>query len=237
MSSAEPKQEEVTVKIEDVAVKEELAGSKRKAESEADDDAGDAPAPKAVKAEEGGEAAEDAAAEAGEEAAAAEGGAGGGDGGAQPPAEPEPVTVGYKTFASGKDAKAYYHGLISKLTKYQNLNDYEFHMVLELIKKGHPEAERKVGGGVRAIQVREVEISGSVTACFFLLHDDGSEEDVSYRKCLGRLFPDLAMEMANSNAASGRGRGGRGGGRGSSGRGGGRGGRGGGRGRGRGGRK
>ena len=111
------------MKIEDVAVKEELAGSKRKAESEADDDAGDAPAPKAVKAEEGGEAAEDAAAEAGEEAAAAEGGAGGGDGGAQPPAEPEPVTVGYKTFASGKDAKAYYHGLISKLTKYQNLND------------------------------------------------------------------------------------------------------------------
>lgn len=43
-------------------------------------------------------------------------------------------------------------------------------------------APPQLAGGVRAIQVREVEVAGQVTACFFLLHDDGSDEDVSYRK-------------------------------------------------------
>lgn len=48
-------------------------------------------------------------------------------------------------------------------------------------------------GGVKAIQIREVEVANSVTACFFLLHDDGSDEDVSYRKCLAGLFKDLKV--------------------------------------------
>lgn len=81
---------------------------------------------------------------------------------------------------------------------------------------------------MRAIQIREVEIGHAVTACFFLIHDDGSDEDVSYRKCLGGLFPELAKEMASTGSGAkagsrggkspggrgrgrGRGRGGRGG--------------------------
>lgn len=48
-------------------------------------------------------------------------------------------------------------------------------------------------GGVKAVQIREVEVANSVTSCFFLLHDDGSDEDVSYRKCLAGLFKDLKV--------------------------------------------
>jgi hypothetical protein len=85
---------------------------------------------------------------------------------------------------------------------------------------------------VHSIQIRDVEIGDNVTSCFFLIHSDGSDEDVSYRKCLAGLFPEL-KELAAGNASgavaggSGKGRGG-----GGRGRGGGRGGRGGGRGRG-----
>ena len=97
----------------------------------------------------------------------------------------------------------------------------------------------QLAGGVRAIQVREVEVERSVTACFFIIHDDGTDEDVSYRKCLGGIFADLKdLSAANTGGAQPKRGGGRGGGgRGGGGRGGGRGGRGrggrGGRGRGR----
>ena len=35
----------------------------------------------------------------------------------------EPVRVGYRTFTSGKEAYRYFHTLVSKLRKYQNLNE------------------------------------------------------------------------------------------------------------------
>lgn len=85
------------------------AGAKRKA---ADEPAAEAqPAAKEGRTEEG-DAAEASGGDAGE-AEAAE---------AAQEAQ-EPVTIGYKTFASGKEAKDYFHTLISKLRKYQNLND------------------------------------------------------------------------------------------------------------------
>lgn len=78
-----------------------------------------------------------------EEAAAGDGAAGEGD--AQPPAKvqktegdeqvagkegeaaakapQEPVTIGYRTFATGKQCYDYFHSLMTKLRKYQNLND------------------------------------------------------------------------------------------------------------------
>ncbi|KAI7840955.1 hypothetical protein COHA_005385 [Chlorella ohadii] len=164
------------------------AGNKRKAEEEpAAGEAEAAPPAKEPKTEPEvkDEAAEQAAgAEASEpaEGAPAEAAAEGAQAAPQ-----EPVTIGYKTFATGDAALTYYRTLISKLRKYQNLNDYEFHMVHELVKLGHPDAARKLEGGVKSIQIREVDIDGNVTACFFLVHEDGTDEDVSYRKCLVAL--------------------------------------------------
>lgn len=115
MSSEQPE-----AKMEEVAAPaaEEQPNNKRKAEDAAGNGGDEQPAAKAQKTEEGaaeeagaGEA--DADAEAPAEAAAQE----------EPAAASEPVQIGYKTFASGKEAKNYYHGLIGKLRKYQNLND------------------------------------------------------------------------------------------------------------------
>ena len=43
--------------------------------------------------------------------------------------------------------------------------------------------------GVKAIQVRDVQVHDFSTACFHLIRPDGSAEDFSTRKCLCQLFP------------------------------------------------
>lgn len=139
----------------------------------------------------------------------------------------EPVTIGFRTFASGNECYDYFRSLLSQLSHEQDLNEYEFTMVMDLLRKGHADPEGKIGSGVRAVQVKPHEELDSV--CFFVHRTDGSKEDFSYRKCILRLFKDMKDPQSSDTVRSTRG-GGRGGGRNSSGRGGGRG-----RGRGRGG--
>lgn len=65
------------------------------------------------------------------------------DAAAAPVADDSEVTIGYKTM-SGAQTQAYFQDLLSNLRRYQSLNEYEHHMVCELVKLGHPDAERKV---------------------------------------------------------------------------------------------
>lgn len=149
------------------------------------------------------------------------------------PAVPtDPVTIGYKTFTSGRECYNYFHHIMSKYRKNQNLNEYEFHNVIELIRLGHPEAERKLSGNVTGVQIREVYAEGIPSTCFHLLREDGATEDVSYRKCVSNLFAEMKSVLAANTRQGGK-SGGRGGGRGGGGgrRGGGRRGGRGGRGR------
>lgn len=124
MSGEEAKQPEVAQEASAEPMEQEAApaaaGTKRKAEEDPAAEGGEQPAAKAAKT--GGAEAGEAAAEAGEAAEDAGGEAAAEEGG--PATETSaPVQIGYKTFNSGKEAKAYYHNLISKLRKYQNLND------------------------------------------------------------------------------------------------------------------
>jgi len=107
-------------------------------------------------------------------------------------------------------------------------------MLLELLKNGHAEPEKKIGGGVRAFQVRKHPTYKS--RCFFLIREDDSADDFSFRKCVDHILPlpeDMHLK-SDANKALGsdgggggkhRGHGGKGG-RGWGGRGGGRGGHG-----------
>ncbi|GAB4817405.1 hypothetical protein N2152v2_004451 [Parachlorella kessleri] len=202
------KAEAAPIKDEPEAEEEAPAAKKQRTEEPANETA----APDAAVADEGEPVAEGVPAEAAEP----EGGTEAAEAKAQ--GASGPTKIGYKSFQSGGDALKYYQNLISKLRKDQNLNEYEFHMVMELIRLGHPDAERKLGGGVRAVQVRETNHGGNRTTCFFLIHDNNKAEDVSYRKCIAKLFPEMSDLTSNYNRASprqqsggGRGRGGRGG--------------------------
>lgn len=99
-------------------------------------------------------------------------------------------------------------------------------VLLELLKKGHADPEKKMGKGVRAFQVQNHPVFKS--RCFFILRVDGSADDFSFRKCVDHILPLPENMQVKHNANKALGGGSKGG------RGGGKGGRDGGRGRGRG---
>lgn len=101
-------------------------------------------------------------------------------------------------------------------------------LLLDLLKKGHTEPDKKIGEGIHAFQVRYHPMWKS--RCFFLIRKDESSDDFSFRKCVDHILPlpeDMKTKF-DSNKGFNGGRKGHGGGRGRGG------GRGGGRGRGRG---
>lgn len=88
---------------------------------------------------------------------------------------------------------------------------YEYLVLLDLLKKGHAEPDKKIGGGVKAFQVRTHPLYKS--RCFFLIREDEVVDDFSFRKCVDQILPlpENMKANADANKASG-GKGGRGGG-------------------------
>ncbi|KAM0035639.1 putative protein DCL [Helianthus debilis subsp. tardiflorus] len=127
-----------------------------------------------------------------------------------------PVDVGYKKFDASVEMFDYFYKLLHYWPPNLNVNKYEHTMLLDLLKKGHLEAEKKMGTGINAFQVRYHPQWKS--RCFFLVRVDGSADDFSFRKCVDHILP-LPENMAvksDVNKALGGGHtgGGRGGGRG-----------------------
>ncbi|XP_042495951.1 protein EMBRYO DEFECTIVE 514-like [Macadamia integrifolia] len=143
-----------------------------------------------------------------------------------------PVSLGPKTFSSSEEMFNYFCDFIHHWPTNLSVNKYEYMVLLDLLKKGHLEADKKLGGGVNAFQIRYHPMWKS--RCFFLIRHDESVDDFSFRKCVDHILPlpeNMKANLDASKALGGphhKGRGGQGGGGG--------GGRRGGRGRGRGGR-
>lgn len=138
----------------------------------------------------------------------------------------EPVALGFKTFKNVVEMYEYFNDILNASTLDQDLNEYEYKAVVDLLEKGHASAKEKIGGGIESIAVVSHPEWGS--RCFTLTRTDGSTEDFSYRKSIegfGKLPEAFSLSASSKRRADG---GGHGGGRGRGrGRGGGRGGRGG----------
>ena len=67
----------------------------------------------------------------------------------------------------------------------------------------HPDARRKVGGGVSRIRVRAHDTKGY--RYFELTRVDGTSDDVSFRKCVSVLFPGFGSGAAPRHESGGRG--------------------------------
>ncbi|KAF7838467.1 protein EMBRYO DEFECTIVE 514 [Senna tora] len=134
-----------------------------------------------------------------------------------------PVSLGPKTFGSSVEMFEYFYKFLHHWPPYLKVNKYEHLMLLELLKKGHPEPEKKIGGGVCAFQIRNHPMWKS--RCFFLIREDKSVDDFSFRKCVDHILPlpeEMQLKSHVNKALGGRG-GGKGRGRGGGGKGGGRG--------------
>ncbi|XP_047155929.1 protein EMBRYO DEFECTIVE 514 [Vigna umbellata] len=103
-----------------------------------------------------------------------------------------PVKLGYISFASSVEMFDYFNNLLHTWPPYLNLNQYEHTMLLELLKNGHTEPDEKIGGRIRVFQVRNH--SRWKSRCFFLIRDDESVDDFSFRKCVDHILP-LPVEM------------------------------------------
>ncbi|EPS64007.1 hypothetical protein M569_10774 [Genlisea aurea] len=124
-----------------------------------------------------------------------------------------PVSVGPKTFTSSVAMFDYFYKLLHTWPPKVDLNKYEHMMLLELVKKGHSEPDKKIGSGVKVFQVRFHPQYKS--RCFFLVREDESADDFSFRKCVDRLIPlpeNMQVQQDANRALQGRR--GRGGGRG-----------------------
>ncbi|KAL0421905.1 UNVERIFIED_CONTAM: protein EMBRYO defective [Sesamum latifolium] len=129
------------------------------------------------------------------------------------------ATIGPKTFGSSVEMFDYFYKLLHAWPANLSLNKYEHIVLLELLKKGHLEAERKIGKGVKAFQVRFHPQFKS--RCFFLIREDESVDDFSFRKCVDHILPlpenmqvkhDVNKALRGKGGGRGRGRGrGRGG--------------------------
>ncbi|KAF5183267.1 Embryo defective [Thalictrum thalictroides] len=142
-----------------------------------------------------------------------------------------PVSLGPKEFGTSVDMFNYFHKFVHYWPMNIDINKYEHLVLVDLLKKGHSEPDKKIGAGIRAFQVRTHPMWKS--RCFFIVRTDESVDDFSFRKCVDCILP-LPEEMKvhpSANKALG-GPGGMGGGHGGRGGGGRRGGRGRGRGRG-----
>ncbi|KAG2301185.1 hypothetical protein Bca52824_029836 [Brassica carinata] len=134
----------------------------------------------------------------------------------------DPVKLGPKEFVTSVAMFDYFTKFMHFWPTDLDVNKYEHMVLLDLIKKGHTEPDNKIGGGIKAFQVRTHPMWKS--RCFFLVREDDSADDFSYRKCVDHILPlPENMKTPGSNG-NGHGGGGRGGGR-RGGRGGGRGGR------------
>ncbi|KAK4485537.1 hypothetical protein RD792_005515 [Penstemon davidsonii] len=118
------------------------------------------------------------------------------------------AVIGPKKFGSSVEMFDYFFKIIHSWPTNLNLNKYEHIVLLELLKKGHLEAERKIGKGVKAFQVRFHPQYKS--RCFFLIRDDESIEDFSFRKCVDHILPlpeNMQLNKSFHGKGGGRGRG------------------------------
>ena len=126
-----------------------------------------------------------------------------------------PVKLGPKTFDTPEDAIKYISWLLNTVTTNQDLNDYERMVVEGMLRRGHEDAEKKIGeSGIKSIQVKVHQEHDS--KCYYVVRNDGSRSDFSYRKCVEGCFPgwDKSNASKSEYKPEGRGRhGGRGGGR------------------------
>ncbi|XP_015077231.1 protein EMBRYO DEFECTIVE 514-like [Solanum pennellii] len=123
-----------------------------------------------------------------------------------------PISVGPKNFGSSVEMFNYFYKLLHSWSPNLNLNKYEYIVLLDLLKKGHLEPDRKIGTGVRAFQIRFHPQYKS--RCFFIIREDDFVDDFSFRKCIDHISPLPENMQVKHEANRDLARGGKGGGRG-----------------------
>ncbi|CAL1377761.1 unnamed protein product [Linum trigynum] len=98
-------------------------------------------------------------------------------------------SFGTSKFMDSSHMFHYYYSLLLGSPLNQAITEKAHLMLLELLRKGDPESERKIGSGIESFQVRIHPAYGSELRSFYLVREDGSMEDFCYIKCVDNFLP------------------------------------------------
>eukprot|EP00249_Psilotum_nudum_P003817 c17308_g1_i1 orf=178-1131(-) len=108
------------------------------------------------------------------------------------------VKLGPKMFGSSVEMFNYFYKLLHGWPVNFNMNKYEHMVLLDLIQKGHPDPQQKIGAGIESFQIRVN--PEYCSKCYYVVRQDGTMDNFSYRKCVDKLLP-LPSNMKTSSGA------------------------------------
>ncbi|XP_047333547.1 protein EMBRYO DEFECTIVE 514-like [Impatiens glandulifera] len=97
---------------------------------------------------------------------------------------PNRVSLGPMSFGSSIEMFDYFYKLLHSWSIDFNFNEYEHLVLMGLFEKGQ---EVKTGNGICGFQIRQHPLYKS--RCFYMIREDGSVEEFSFRKCIHYLIP------------------------------------------------
>jgi hypothetical protein len=97
----------------------------------------------------------------------------------------KPVNLGHLSFPMRTEALKYFSDLLKRTEIGTHLEGEDFDDV-EALLSGHPDAQTKIGDGIRSITVEDDTFNYK---CFHVIRSDGSRENFSYKKCINGDSP------------------------------------------------
>lgn len=91
------------------------------------------------------------------------------------------IQIGEKTFATKEEAKKAIQEILYRYKPRQEFSSEDAEFIADVVSL-HPEADKKIGPGIKAVFACNVE--GYSSRGFFLKRSDGSTEQFSFNKCL-----------------------------------------------------
>lgn len=91
----------------------------------------------------------------------------------------KPVTIGKLHFKKKGDADAYFQEMLRKYDLGDKVSKADTETLRDLLL-GHPEADEKIGVGIKSFSIRSADFG---TRCFWVNRLDGTTEKFSFRSC------------------------------------------------------
>jgi len=99
-----------------------------------------------------------------------------------------------QVFSSKKDAIHFFRAMLRRYRNNQKITDIDSQALRSLLER-HPEAQQKIGCGVRHFLKAPTDEG---TSCFWIERDDGTKTDFSYISCANARGPSLYQQFAEA---------------------------------------
>lgn len=101
------------------------------------------------------------------------------------------IVVGNLIFKTQKEATKFFKDMLNRYRDNETVNNEDYEILLNLIER-HPEAEQKIGCGIKRFYRAQTDMP---TSCFWLEREDGTCTDFSYGSCVRAKGKTLFQEF------------------------------------------